>query len=161
MSPLCSRGVPCAVRPVLRALLRCLSERIAAGSHGDEPGRRHEDASRRHRRFWCAQSDRAIHSALFHRMPLHNSGGAFFGTLATHPLAPVPTLKESFVAPEKMEPAFKVCAPCSLAAQSRLLSPPSTPPPILCCRRRRPPAGHLHRRLQGALPREQPRRQAW
>ena len=36
------------------------------------------------------------------------AGGAFVGTLATHALAPAPALKESFVAAEKMEPAFKV-----------------------------------------------------
>ena len=30
------------------------------------------------------------------------------GTLATHALVPAPALKESFVAAEKMEPAFKV-----------------------------------------------------
>mmetsp|Transcript_15067 Transcript_15067/g.43227 ORF Transcript_15067/g.43227 Transcript_15067/m.43227 type:complete len:100 (+) Transcript_15067:168-467(+) len=35
-------------------------------------------------------------------------GGAFAGTLATHALAPAPALEESFVAAEKMEPAFKM-----------------------------------------------------
>ena len=106
----CARGV-CLVLsgPVLRALLRCL-ERIAAGTHdGYEPERRHEDAPRRHRRFWCAQAPSI--RPYSHRMPLTQlviAGGAFVGTLATHALAPAPALKESFVAAEKMEPAFKV-----------------------------------------------------
>ena len=52
------------------------------------------------------------------------------GTLATHALAPAPVLKESFVAAEKMEPAFKVCAPCSLAAQSPAISARDNPPAL-------------------------------
>ena len=73
-----------------------------------------------------------------HRMPLTLrytisnavAGGAFIGTLATHALGLAPALEESFVAAEKMEPAFKVCAPCSLAAQSPAISAlyPPVPP---------------------------------
>ena len=99
---------------------------------------RHEDTYRRHRRFWCAQPDHAIHRPCSHRMPLTLrytisnavAGGAFIGTLATHALGLAPALEESFVAAEKMEPAFKVCAPCSLAAQSPAISalyPPAPP----------------------------------
>ena len=42
-------------------------------------------------------------------MSLHIAGaGAVIGTLAKHALAPAPALKASFVAAEKMQPAFEV-----------------------------------------------------
>ena len=59
------------------------------------------------------------------------AGGAFVGTLATHALAPAPALKASYVAAEKMQPAFEVCAPSSLAAQSPAISA-RAPPPFQC-----------------------------
>ena len=54
------------------------------------------------------------------------AGGACVGTMATQALAPAPALKQSFVAAEKIEPAFTVCAPCSLAAQSTGRDKPSS-----------------------------------
>ena len=157
-SRLRARGVPCAVRArSARALLRCL-ERMDSGSHdGDESERRHEDASRRHRRFWCANTHCPV-------CPPHApctisnavvAGGAFAGTLATHALAPAPALEESFVAAEKMEPAFKVCAPCSLAAQSPAISalyPPDAPPSNLMLLAAPSLLAHTHTHMDAPIP---------
>ena len=125
-----ARGVPCAVRPILRALLRCPSERIAAGSHDQgEPERPHEDASRRHRRFWCAKPFGPIPAAC----PLY--------TIRTNPLqaerllAPSPHMRwPQRQRSRRRTSRLKRCSRRSRCARllalprSRLLSPPSSPP---------------------------------
>ena len=98
-----------------------------------------------------------------HRMPLTLrytisnavAGGAFAGTLATHALGLAPALEESFVAAEKMEPAFKVCAPCILAAQSPAISalyPPAHPSNLMLLATPSLTLAHTHTHMDAPIP---------
>ena len=83
------------------------------------------------------------------------AGGAFIGTLATHALGLAPALEESFVAAEKMEPAFKVCAPCSLAAQSPAISalyPPAPPSNLMLLATPSLTLAHTHTHMDAPIP---------